>query len=333
MHGIVKTYIVPHNRARFTLRSVHPVTLSFRQLQVIHAILEMGSVTDAAETLGISRPAVSMMLAECTSILGFPLFVRTRGAMVPTDEARALLPELHRLMTTRDDIERLLTQLANVEVGRLVVASVPTLTDHVLPLALSILAERHPNILISVHAMRAAEVADAVQKKRADIGLSMGTSTTEGVQIRSLCSGAVICVLRHDHPLASQGSISPEQLLSSPQISVPRSSAVGTLIDSAFALSGVAWRPQFEVTHASAACAFARAGLGIAVVDPFSAPPRDDPDLMSLRLLPAVNITVQLLQPSAGRPSRAARLLLGAVNRAIDALAGQNPTILSPRLG
>lgn len=306
--------------------------LSFRQLQIVHTVLEMGSVTEAAEALGISRPAVSMMLAECTNIIGFPLFVRTRGAMVPTDEALALRPEIQKMMTAQKDIDTLLAQLSSVEVGRLVIAAVPTLTDHVIPLALAQLSEHHPNILTTVRTFKATEVAEEVLKKRANLGLSIGTEATGGIDIQDLCSGAAICVLRKDHLLASCNTINIRQLLTFPQISVPIHSTVGKLISTVFETAGIPWRPQFEVTHASAACAFARAGLGVAIVDPFSAPSVGDPDLTARVLAPEVRMKVQLLLPSSTRPSRSTRLLTGAVTRTISQLSTQNQSSVMPIL-
>ena len=60
------------------------MSLSFRQLQIIGAVGRSGSVTGAAAALGISQPAVSMMLKDCTQAAGFPLFVRRQGRLQPT---------------------------------------------------------------------------------------------------------------------------------------------------------------------------------------------------------------------------------------------------------
>src|SRR3546814_1025700 len=56
-----------------------------------------GSVTQAAQSLNLSQPAVSKMLAELEHQLGFQLFLRSRGsALTVTPEADALFYEVER---------------------------------------------------------------------------------------------------------------------------------------------------------------------------------------------------------------------------------------------
>jgi len=50
--------------------------LTLRQLEMIRAVSRHGSVTAAAGALGVSQPAVSMMLRDCTAAAGFSLFMR-----------------------------------------------------------------------------------------------------------------------------------------------------------------------------------------------------------------------------------------------------------------
>mgnify|MGYP003146672969 FL=1 len=61
--------------------------ISLRSLEVFHAVMEMGSVSRAAEMLNLTRPAVSIALSKFEQDLGFQLFHRSKGYFEPTDEA------------------------------------------------------------------------------------------------------------------------------------------------------------------------------------------------------------------------------------------------------
>ena len=67
--------------------------LSYRQVEVFHAIMMAGSVSGAAERLGLSQPSVSKTLQTMEYDLGYLLFDRIKGRLQPTEEARALLQE------------------------------------------------------------------------------------------------------------------------------------------------------------------------------------------------------------------------------------------------
>ncbi len=59
-------------------------------LQTFHAVHAAGSVSAAAERLGVSQPTVSHGLKRLRLLYQDPLFVRTRGGMAPTAKADRL---------------------------------------------------------------------------------------------------------------------------------------------------------------------------------------------------------------------------------------------------
>ena len=58
--------------------------MRLRQIEVFHAVYTSGSVTKAAAVLNVSQPSVSKVLAHAEQQLGYALFDRVRGKLVPT---------------------------------------------------------------------------------------------------------------------------------------------------------------------------------------------------------------------------------------------------------
>ena len=68
--------------------------MRFRQIEVFHAIYVSGSITGASRVLHVSQPSVSKTLQHTETQLGFALFRRLKGRLVPTEEANLLFREV-----------------------------------------------------------------------------------------------------------------------------------------------------------------------------------------------------------------------------------------------
>ena len=68
-----------------------------RQLEVFCTLMRCGTVTGAAAMLNISQPALSQILLHAEDQLGFKLFNRVRGRLVPTQEAEELYSQAEHI--------------------------------------------------------------------------------------------------------------------------------------------------------------------------------------------------------------------------------------------
>src|SRR6187549_3327253 len=65
--------------------------LKLRQLEILLAVADTGSMAKAATRLAITQPAISRALADAEQTLGVPLFDRSTHGVEPTQYGRALL--------------------------------------------------------------------------------------------------------------------------------------------------------------------------------------------------------------------------------------------------
>lgn len=87
----------------------NPLDLNGRLLQLLVVVVEEGSITRAAERLGVTQSAVSHLLDKLRNMLNDPLFVKSGRGIVATDraerlarEARVLLEEMRRFTRVED---------------------------------------------------------------------------------------------------------------------------------------------------------------------------------------------------------------------------------------
>jgi len=69
-----------------------------RLLRLLVAIVDAGSITGAAQTLGVTQSAVSHLLDKLRGIVGDPLFVKSGRGIVATARAEALAPRARELL-------------------------------------------------------------------------------------------------------------------------------------------------------------------------------------------------------------------------------------------
>lgn len=93
--------------------------MNIRQLEVFRAVMRDGTITAAANSLGISQPAVSKLLAYLEDQLGYPLFDRIGGRLVPTTDAHILYGDAHRVFRQLEALSSLARDVGANRVGLL----------------------------------------------------------------------------------------------------------------------------------------------------------------------------------------------------------------------
>jgi DNA-binding transcriptional LysR family regulator len=296
------------------------MSLTLRQLEVIRAVCRQGSVTLAAAALEISQPAVSMMLRDCTRLAGFPLFQRKHGRLQPTAEMRSLLTDLERVFEGVERIGRLVDDMRDSSIGTVQVAATPTLADNLLPPALAAFQRARPRIQVTLYAMDNRAVVNTVLQERVDFGLVLAPVNQPDARLISLCSADLVCVVPPGHKLAGRESVTPQDLAPYPLISFSRSLPLGHLVEESFRQAGVPRRIAVEVNQSSVACALARAGVGVAVIDPFMLMDERDHGVVALKLLPAAMVSAQALAPRDATLSRPALMFLATIRKTTSVL-------------
>lgn len=298
------------------------MALTVRQLEVIRAVSLHGSMTDAAGALGISQPAISLMLRDCATRAGFPFFVRKHGRLQATRETQVILAELNRIVDGIERVNQLIDDMRDMTVGTVQLATVPTLADSIVSPTIAAFYKAWPNIQVGVFTMDNVDVFEKVVQERVDFGLVLSPLNYRdgrGVDGRlvELCTSDLVCVTHPDCPLARLSSVTPADLAPYPLISFSKSQPLGALIEERFQQSGVPRRIALEVTLTSMACSLARSGAGVAVVDPFHLWGQLDHGLVLRPFVPRTEVRAQMALPSQAPLSRAARLFADAMQQTV----------------
>ncbi len=241
--------------------------LSLRHIETIHAVILTGSVTGAASRLFVTQPAISNVLREAEDRLGYPLFDRRGGRLMPTPMADMLFEEIERSFTGLDAINDFCDQLRLSQRQRICVACTPSFGAAVLPLVVRGHVSSAAPGFFSIQSRAAHHVAALVSSRKADIGFALKVPDIPGVESEVLGELALYCYLPVGHPLAHHAFLTAEQLRQEPMISLSRVEGVDDIVMQAFA--GTASPPVAvaECPAAIIACAMVAAGIGFMLFD------------------------------------------------------------------
>ena len=273
-------------------------SISLRQLEVFYAVVSTGSVTAAAESLQISQPTVSTMIRRIEDQLGFALFLKERGRLIPSNEGRVLYEALQRNFRHFQAIADTIAYLQRDVSQRMSIATIQPLGSGLISHVLKGFMADHKDARMHVLVRPRKAVYQAVSSDGVDLGISFGTgeAQAEGLEVEQVCMGRIYCILPKGHPLESREVVTNAELNEWPQVSYPPGHQWIYLIYEKV-MGNERPEPVLTVENVNSVYPNVENGIGIGLVDEFSL--RFHPkDRLSFRPFePRIDVPVELIYP------------------------------------
>lgn len=280
--------------------------MNYRQMEVFYAIITTGSVTSAAQSLNMSQPAATKILHDAEVRLGFQLFHRIKGRLVPTDDATVILHDVERVV---QEIAALRQALLNVRLGRsgsLNIVGVPPFCQVVIPKAIAIFQRERPDVKISFAQREGASAMQYVVNQRADLGLSFLVPVHSSVQATTIWEADMACIVPRDHPFAERQMVTSADMEEQPLIYYPSDSRLQPLIEAAFTASRAQIHRGIEANTILSTWSLVQQGVGIGIVENISRLEELYNNVVVVPFRPAIAIQLDIITPRAKPPSRLA---------------------------
>ncbi|MDQ8727522.1 LysR substrate-binding domain-containing protein [Bradyrhizobium sp. LHD-71] len=293
--------------------------ITYRQLEAFRAIMIHGSVTAAAERLRISQPAVSKTLAGLEREIGYALFTRIKRRLAPTREARLLESEVTRFYHNLERVTEVAREIRERELGDLLIHSTSALGRSVLPDVIAMFMKRHAKVRIAFHVRSSSYINQKMVDQQIDLGFSMMPFEHPSIVSEELSSAAAVCVVPDGHRLARRKVIRPADLRGERFLSFPLDGRMRHLIDAAFEQERIERRLDIDVYSSADACALAARGLGVSIVDPFTARDHMNEGVIMVPFEPRIRYLFRAMRPRYRKPSRLADEFLDSVKAYLKA--------------
>ncbi len=246
--------------------------LNPRQLDAFRKVMVTGSMTIAAELLKISQPAVSRLIKDLETTLAIRLFRREGNRLIPGAEAQRLFREVDRFYQGMEQIEKVAQDLKSVRIGTLRVACMTLLGMSLIPEGLLRFSRERPNVVTSLDVRNSIGVLELTAANQIDIGFVHSLSTEyPGVDAFPLKEVSAVCILPRGHALARKKAVHITDLQGESLISLSSNNPTRMRLDMELDAAGVTCHRPVQTSLAYSACIMVAGGLGVTVVDAFTA--------------------------------------------------------------
>ncbi|MCC6237918.1 MAG: LysR family transcriptional regulator [Dehalococcoidia bacterium] len=214
------------------------------QLAYLREVERSGSLTAAAERLGVSQPALSQSLSDLERRLGVALFERAGRRRVLTEAGReavvAASEVFERLDMLRDDLQA----RARGEVGSLRVGMIDAASLYLLPNAIRAFRERYPEVDLHLIVESSEVLLRQLRAFDVDVAFVVGPLADDLVGVPVL--EEPLFIYRPASDSRGGGAEGSEGATGSDWALYPSGSRTRQLIDEALARMGVRPRARFE---------------------------------------------------------------------------------------
>jgi len=282
-------------------------------LELLLAVIRLGSVGRAAAELGVSQPAASARIRSMERQMGVELLERSPRGSRPTEAGALVATWAQRVLDAAHEMDAGLAALPQRR-GLRIMAS-PTVAEHLLPGWLVALDKTCPDASITLRTAGSTTVAEQVRLGKADLGFVEGARNLAGLSGTVVGSDRLVVVVASVHPWARRSGVSAEDLAAVSLIL--RADGTRAVLDRALASFGGTARPLVEPASTAELKAAAVSGTGPAVVSELAVAG----ELSGGRLVTVpvdgldLSRPLRAVWPAGRRPSGPARDLLALIRR------------------
>ena len=238
--------------------------MTIRHLRIFVRVYQLQSITQAAETLHLTQPAVSRAIAELESCCGLRHFERMNHRLYRTAASDEFYASALHIVDSFDRLEQGARSLEAA--GTLRVGATLTLGSLFLPDVLRDFQSAHPDVSVRVTVSNAAVLTQALLDDRLDLAVVEGAVNEPHLRAELLRHDRMQLIVPPGHALLAQDSIALSDVLACPLLLRESGSAGRAFLDGVFASRGAAVQPAWESASTQALIRAVAAGLGVSIL-------------------------------------------------------------------
>ena len=210
--------------------------LKLRDLQLLLAVVQAGSMAKAGKRLAISQPAVSKAIAEMEHTLGVPLLDRGPRGVEPTRYGRALIK---RSMAVFDELRQAVSEiefLRDPTTGEVRIGSGEPLAAGLVTAVIKRLSRQYPRIAFHIVRDDPVSLLRYLEERNVELVLTrMPKSVVEGhMSAEILYHDQVAIVAGAQNPWTRRRKVGLADLVNEPWVLPPYDSVLGSIVLEAF---------------------------------------------------------------------------------------------------
>lgn len=234
-----------------------------RQLAAFLAVTDVRNFGKAGERLNLSPSAVSQLIAELETAVGFRLFDRTTRSVSLSPAGREFLAPAKSVLKHMELAQAAAEDIRNRAAGVVRVAAPLVVASTILPAAIKAYAVDYPKVVIRIRDAAVDNLVDMVSRADVDLAIGPDQRVSEDVVRIGLFKSPWVLWCPATHPLAKRRAISWSDLRRQPLVAAGRDYERNVSLMNAGAAEDERISPLDVVDNISTALGMAAAGLAL----------------------------------------------------------------------
>lgn len=237
--------------------------MSISKYRAFIKVAESGSLTKAAKQLGYSQPGVSHMIDSLENDMGFPLLIRSKDRIVPTENGKKVLYYCYQIIKNENYLQETVSSINGLLKGDINLGAYCSLMVGFVPRAIRNFSNVYSNIEFHLQEVEYAAFHDLLPKGAIDLGF-MIDNVPKGFLFIPLFRDAACVIMRDDHPFASYEKI-PPALLNGCDFIMPMS-GFDDIVNGVLQKSPFSPNVKYHVAGDVGAISLVSNGLGVSII-------------------------------------------------------------------
>jgi DNA-binding transcriptional LysR family regulator len=281
--------------------------MDLRKLQILVRVAELQSFSQAALSLHMAQPAVSIARRKREEELGTALFDRSGRQVRLTAEGENLLPRAQQVLQEVESMKRSTAAMTELLQGELSIACPSMLATYFLPDLLSGFLGEYPGLQASVTQAGTTRVEQMLRDDEIEIGVTTSIDAPD-LELVPLVSEQMVLCMAEDHPWARRRRIHIRDLHQSPMVVYESGYFIRSTLDQLCAEHAVTPDFRMQSNFLPLLTRMVKQGLGTTVGLQVMAD--EEPGIVGIPLTPRTDVSMTIAKRRGRTISRANRAFL-----------------------
>lgn len=237
--------------------------MEIEKCRILISAIETGSISAAAEELGYTPSGVSRSIASLEEEMGFPLLIRGKSGVRPTNDCESILPKLRDAVNLQEGIMQSAALVRGLEIGSVVVGTAYPAYNQLLAEMIVSFRELHPGIDITLTEGTSSQLCEQLNLHKLDLAIVSRRDKTPSFEC--IKKDNLRIWVNKDHPAAKKGVFKTSDLANEKFIQI----YPGMETDNSIFLNKMGIKPDIcaSTNDIYAAYSMVETGLGVALIN------------------------------------------------------------------
>jgi len=194
---------------------IHASIGTFRQLEILLSVYDLGSVKKAAESLHLTQPTISMQLKKLSDAVTMPLYEQVGKKLLFTEAGEKIAAAARDILQRTDLLDMELSDLRGLKTGTLKLAVVTT-SKYFIPHLLGPFCRRYPNVEIEFNVGNRQQILQKLNTGHDDFYVFSNLPEREDIETIDFLDNPLVAIAPENHPLVGKRNIELSRLAEEP---------------------------------------------------------------------------------------------------------------------